>query len=271
MKKEGKRRAAPDDRGEMPFLEHLEELRWRLIRALAAILVGCVAGYIIVTRWDVIGFLAQPIRPYLPPGQRLFFTTPIEPFFITLKLAFVTGLLIATPVVVWQGWGFLRPALYEHERRVVIPVGFAGVALFLMGAAIAFYVVMPLAIRVIWGFQSRSLAPMITADAYFSFTTTVVLSFGAVFELPLILLLLVYLRVISADFLRRHRRFALILNAVLSALLTPGDLVLMTVAVMVPVQLFYELSIVLATLIERRRASESGGAVAGEEAAGSTA
>ncbi|HWO90034.1 MAG TPA: twin-arginine translocase subunit TatC [Gemmatimonadales bacterium] len=256
-----------DDRAEMPFLEHLEELRWRLIRALGAVLVGCVVGYFLATRLDVIGFMTQPIRPYLPPGQKLFFTTPIEPFFITLKLAFVMGLLIATPVVVWQGWGFLRPALYEHERRVVIPVGFIGVALFLVGAAIAFYVVMPLAIRVIWGFQSQSLAPMITADAYFSFTTTVVLSFGAVFELPLVLLMLVYLRVISADFLRRHRRIALILNAVLSAVLTPGDLVLMTVVVMVPVQLFYELSIVLATIIERRRAKESA-AAAGSQAPG---
>ncbi len=241
----------------MPFLEHLEELRWRLIRSLAAILIGCALGYVLVTQVDVIGFLAQPIRPYLPAGQKLLFTTPVEPFFITLKLAFVTGLVAASPVVLWQGWGFLRPGLYAHERRVVIPVALAGAGLFLVGAALAFYIVVPLAIRVIWGFQSQSLAPMITADAYFAFATTVVLSFGAVFELPLVLLLLVYLRIISAEFLRRHRRIAVILNAILAAILTPGDLVLMTAVVMIPVQLFYELSIVLALLIERRRAERA--------------
>lgn len=248
--------APPDDRpdrGEMPFLDHLEELRWRILKSLLALAVGFAAGWVVVSSWDVIGFLKGPIDPYLA-GGKLLFTRPIEPFVLTLKLAAVVGLLVASPVVLWQLWGFLRPALYKREERLVVPVALVGILLFLGGAALAFYVIMPLALKVLWGFAGQSLAPIITADAYFGFATAIVLSFGAVFELPLVLLILVYLRIISAAFLRRHRRLAIMVNALLSALLTPGDLVIMTLAVMVPVQLLYELSIALATLVERRQA-----------------
>jgi sec-independent protein translocase protein TatC len=241
-------------RGEMPFLDHLEELRMRIIWSLGALVLGCVAGFFLVTRFDVVGFLKQPIDPLLPHGQKLLFTSPIEPFMLTLKLAFVAGVLLASPVVVYHLWAFLRPALYSKERRVVLPVSLVGLILFTGGVAAGFYLVVPLALKVLFGFQSQSLEPFITADAYFSFTTAILLSFGAVFELPLVLLLLVYLRIISAAFLRRHRRIAIVINAVLSAILTPGDLVIMTVAVMLPVQLLYELSIVLAMILEKRRA-----------------
>lgn len=226
----------------------------RLIWSLVALVAGCAVGFLLVTRFDVIGFLKQPIGPLLPHGQKLLFTSPIEPFMITLKLAFVAGVLLASPVVLWHLWTFLRPALYEKERRVVLPVAIAGVFLFAGGVAAGFYLVVPLALKVLFGFQSQSLEPFITADAYFGFTTAVLLSFGAVFELPLVLLLLVYLRIISAAFLRRHRRVAIVINAILAAILTPGDLVIMTFAVMVPVQLLYELSIVLAMILEKRRA-----------------
>jgi sec-independent protein translocase protein TatC len=242
------------ERGEMPFLDHLEELRWRLLRVLIAVAVGVGAGYAIVTHFDVIALLKTPINPYLPAGQKLLFTSPLDPFMLTLKLALVVGLLIASPVLLWQAWGFLRPALYEKERRSIVPVAVAGVGLFLVGASAAFVFVLPLALRILMGFQSQSLQGFITATEYFGFATTIVFSFGAVFELPLVLVLLVYLRIISAAFLRRHRKTFIIVNAILSSVLTPGDIVVMTAVVMIPVQLFYELSIVLATVLERRRA-----------------
>jgi sec-independent protein translocase protein TatC len=263
----------PDDRGEMPFLDHLEELRWRIIRSLLAIVVGCLAGWILVTRYDVLGVLSRPLVPHLPAGQKLLFTTPIEPFMITLKLAFVAGLLLASPVVLWQVWGFLRPALYRQERRIVVPVALTGIGLFLGGAALAFYLVIPFALRVLFGFQDQSLTPFITADAYFSFATAIVLSFGLVLEVPLVLLLLVYLRLVSAAFLRRQRRIAIVVNTVLAAFLTPGDFVVMTVAVLAPLQLLYEVSILLATVVERRQAAAEAAerAAAGAEAAAGTA
>ena len=242
------------ERGEMPFLDHLEELRWRLLKAIIAIGTGVVAGYAAVTQLDIVGFLKTPIDPFLPAGQKLLFTSPLDPFMLTLKLALVIGMLIASPVLIWQLWAFLRPALYEKERRAIVPVALTGVALFFVGAAAAFKLVLPLALKVLLGFQSQSLQGFITATEYFSLATTIVLSFGAIFELPLVLVLLVYLRIISAAFLRRHRRTFVIVNAILSSVITPGDIVVMTAVVMVPLQLFYELSIVLATVLERRRA-----------------
>jgi sec-independent protein translocase protein TatC len=256
----------PDERerGEMPFLDHLEELRWRLVKSLIAIAVGVGIGYAVVTNYDVIAILKQPIDPYLPAGKKLLFTHPMEPFMITLKLALAVGVVVAVPVVLWQLWGFLRPALYRRERRVVLPIAFAAVGMFVAGAACAFYLVMPLAIKMIWGFQTASLAPMITAEEYFGFATAVILSFGAVFEIPLVMLALIYMRIISAAFLRRHRRMFIMINAIGSAVLTPGDLVVMTLIVMIPVQLFYELSVVMALIIERRRAAQDRAAEAAQ-------
>ena len=264
----------PDElqRGEMPFLDHLEELRWRLIKALVAIAVGVAGGYALVTNVDLIAFLKRPIDPYLPAGKKLLFTHPMEPFMLTLKLALVVGVVIAVPIVLWQVWGFLRPALYRRERRVVLPLGLAGVGMFLLGAASAFYIVLPLAIKMLWGFQTGSLAPMITAEEYFGFATAVIVSFGVVFELPLLALLLIYLRILTAAFLKRHRRTFIVVNAIASAVLTPGDLVVMTLIVMIPVQLFYELAVVMAMIMERRRArserQEAAGEAAGVPAAG---
>src|SRR4051812_16139656 len=104
----------------MPFLDHLEELRWRILRSLLAILVGTIAGWFIVERIDVIGLLMRPIAPLLP-DHRLRFTSPTEPFFITLKFAVFLGLLFASPIITYQIWAFLSPALYDREKRVIMP------------------------------------------------------------------------------------------------------------------------------------------------------
>jgi sec-independent protein translocase protein TatC len=243
-----------NERGEMPFLDHLEELRWRLIWSLLALTVGFVAGFLIVDAFDVLGLLMRPIAPHLPDGK-LYFTSPIEPFMLTLKLAFYTGLVLASPVIIWQLWKFLSPALYAKERRIVLPVSLAAVLLFLGGVLLAYLLVLPTAIRVLLGFQARSLQPIVTAKEYFGFAMQVVIAFGAIFEIPLVLLILVYLKVISARFLSRNRRFAVAGNAFLSMLLSPPDLISMTL-MMIPVQLLYEITVLLARLLERRRAKQ---------------
>jgi sec-independent protein translocase protein TatC len=248
--------APEQERGEMPFLDHLEELRWRLIKGLLALVGGIAVGYGIATHFDVIAFLKRPIDPLLPGGKQLLFTSPMEPFVIALKLSLAIGVVLALPVLLYQLWAFLRPALYKRERKIVLPVVFSGVGLFVGGAAIGFYVVLPLALPVLLGFATKSLAPMITADTYFSLTLAVVMVFGAVFEIPLLMLMLIYLRIVSSAFLRRHHRTFIMVNAVASAILTPGDLLVMTLIVMVPVQVFYELSIVTAMILERRRARQ---------------
>ncbi len=247
-----------NERGEMPFLDHLEELRWRLIWSLLAITVGFVIGFVVVEQLDVLGLLMRPIAPHLA-GGKLYFTSPIEPFMITLKLGFFLGLVLASPVIVWQLWRFLSPALYAKERKVVLPVAIAAVLLFLAGVALAYFLILPTAIRVLFGFQSQSLQPIVTAKEYFAFAAQVVIAFGAIFEIPLVLLILVVLRVISAASLGRHRRFAIAGNALLSALLAPPDLISM-VLMMVPVQLLYEITVVIARVVERRRTREEAAA-----------
>src|SRR6266576_2540469 len=185
----------PDEptRGEMPFLDHLEELRWRILYSLLAVFVTTLVGWFIVQRVDVIGLLIRPIAPLLP-GGKLRFTSPTEPFFITLKVAFAVGLLLASPIVVYQIWAFLAPALYERERRLVIPA----------------------------------------------------LSVGVV-------LILAALGLVTPQFLARNRRYAVVVSAVAAALLSPPDAVSM-VLMMIPLWLLYEVSILCAWIVTRRRA-----------------
>jgi len=244
----------PDEptRGEMPFLDHLEELRWRILYSLLAVLVTTLVGWFIVQRVDVIGLLIRPIAP-LVPGGRLKFTSPTEPFFITLKFAFVVGLLLASPVVVYQTWAFLAPALYDRERRVILPALSVGVLLFLAGAAAAYFWVLPRALQVLFSFQRGVLEPIITADNYFGFAAQIIIAFGIVTELPLVILILAALGVVTPRFLARNRRYAIVLSAVAAALLSPPDAVSM-VMMMVPLWLLYEVSIFCAWLVTRRRA-----------------
>jgi len=252
-----------NERGEMPFLDHLEEMRWRLIWSLLALTIGFVVGFVLVDELNVMGLLMRPIAPLLQ-GGKLYFTSPIEPFMITLKLAFFVGVVLASPVIIWQLWRFLSPALYERERKIVLPVSLTAVLLFLAGVAMAYLLILPMAIKVLFGFQSQSLQPIVTAKEYFGFAAQVVIAFGTIFELPLVLLILVYLKVISAAFLSRNRRFAIAGNAFLSMVLAPPDLISMTL-MMVPVQLLYEITVLVARVMERRRARAE--AAAGDEVA----
>src|SRR5437879_11654067 len=218
----------------MPFLDHLEELRWRILYSLLAVLVGTVVGWFVVEHWDVIGLLIQPIAPLLPDGK-LKFTSPTEPFLITLKFAFVVGLVLASPVVIYQAWAFLAPALYDREKRPILPALSAGVVLFLGGATVAYLWVLPRALQVLFGFQQKVLDPIITADGYFGFAAQIMIAFGLVTELPLVVIILAALGLVTSQVLAKNRRYAIALSAVAAALLTPPDPVSMLL-MMVPLR-----------------------------------
>ena len=256
---------AGEKRAEMPFLDHLEELRWRLLKSLLAIALGTGVGWFVVERFHLLDLLKRPIAPFLPDG-RLVFTSPTEPLMLTLKLAFVVGLVVAAPVIVYQVWAFLAPALYDRERQVIVPAFSAGLVLFLIGAAACYVWVLPAALRVLFGFQSADLAPFITIDRYFSFAIQLIVAFGVVAELPLVVTVLAVFGLITPRFLVRHRRYAIVIAAVVAAFLTPPDALSMTM-MLVPLLLLYEVSILCAWLVSRRRerreaatpGSESGG------------
>ncbi|MGH7545413.1 MAG: twin-arginine translocase subunit TatC [Gemmatimonadota bacterium] len=236
---------------EMPFLEHLEELRRRLIWILLALAVGAVGGVVAVTELNVLGWLQRPIEPYLVEG-RLAFTSPTEPIGITFKLGFLLGLIVASPVIAAQLWKFLSPALYASERRVIVPSLVAAMLLFLGGVALGYWVALPLGLRFLLTFQTEALLPWITAGEYLKFATRVVIAFGVIFELPIVILILSALGVVTPAMLRRYRRHAIILLAVVAAILTPADIVSMLV-MLVPLTLLYEGSLWVAVLVTRGR------------------
>lgn len=238
--------------GEMPFLDHLEELRWRIVKALAALAIGVVIGFFIVIKLELIRVLQEPIAPFMG-GHKLVYTHPGDTFSITLSTSLIVGVIVASPVLIYQLWAFLSPALYRHEKKVVIPVIIGAVALFVAGVALAYFFVLPLTLRFLMNFQVESLEPMITASGYFGFVTTLALTFGAVFELPVLILALAALGLVTPAFLSRFRRYAFVLSFVLSAIVTPGDIFLATIAMTAPLYLLYELSVLLATVVFRKR------------------
>jgi sec-independent protein translocase protein TatC len=238
--------------GEMPFLDHLEELRWRIIYSLAAVLVCVGVGFFLSVRYDVVGLLARPILPLIPE-HKLVFLHPSAGFTVILNAAMTFGFVLASPVIIYQIWAFLAPALHKHERRIGLGVLFSGVLLFLSGAALAYFVVVPLALPWLFGFAGPSLVPLITAEDYFSFIFAMVLTFGVSFELPIVILALAALGIVTPMFLSKYRRHAVVLIIIIGAFLTPGDLVWTTIALSVPLYMLYELSVFAAHLIYRRR------------------
>jgi Tat protein translocase TatC len=236
----------------MPFLDHLEELRSRILRSLAALIATFALGLWLVQRFSLVSVLKQPIAPYLTDGK-LVVLSPTEPVMIVLKLGFVVGLVLASPVLIWQVWAFVAPALYQREKRVVVPALFGGLVLFLAGAALAWVFVVPKALRVLFSFQTEAIAPFITYDAYFGFITQLVLALGISFELPLVMLLLAWVGVATPERLHRFRRFAVVLACIGGALLSPGADLLSMIMLTIPLILLYEVGFLGAVLIDRRR------------------
>src|SRR5215210_1620608 len=240
--------------GEMPFLDHLEELRSRILRSLAAVVLGCGLGLWLVQQFQLVTLLKEPIAPYLTDGK-LVVTSPTEPVMIVLKLGLLVGLVLASPVILWQTWAFLAPALYRREKRALVPSLFVGLILFLTGAALAYRFVVPQALRVLFSFQSEAIAPFITYDAYFSFVLQVTLALGLSFELPLVIIILSWLGVVGPAELNQFRRYAIVLAFIAGAVLSPGADVFSMVMMTLPLLLLYEVGFAGSLILRRRRRS----------------
>jgi sec-independent protein translocase protein TatC len=247
---------------DMPFLDHLEELRIRLLKIVVALGICVGIGFLLVIKFDFIAQLEKPILPYLQ-GRKLVFTHPGDSFSIVMQVSFGLGIALAAPVLLYQLWAFLSPALYKHEKKVVIPLLFAATMLFMMGASLAFFFVLPFALKFLMEFQTASLEPMITARDYFDFATSLGLSMGAVFELPILLVGMTALGILTPQKLRAFRRHAFVACFAAAAIITPGDLITTTVMLMVPLYTLYEVSILASSVVHRRKlrkqaADESG-------------
>jgi sec-independent protein translocase protein TatC len=238
---------------EMPFLDHLEELRWRIIWSLAALVVGVCVAFAVVIKLNLLTWLQGPMLPYLH-GRRLVYTHPGDGFSILLQTSIIVGVVLALPVILYQIWAFLAPALHRHEKRIIVPVIFGAVALFVAGAALAWYFVLPMTLHFLSALGDESFDQMITVSEYFGFVTSMVLAMGAVFELPIAVLLLSAFGLVTPRFLAKFRRHAFVGSYLAAAIITPGDLFITSLALMVPLYLLYELSIALSWLVFRKRA-----------------
>ena len=237
----------------MPFLDHLEELRSRILRSLAAVILGSAVGLWAVQHFQLVNLLKRPIAPYLTDGK-LVVLSPTEPVMIVFKLGFLLGLVLASPVILWQTWAFLAPALYAREKRALVPSLFIGLILFLAGVTLAYLFVVPQALRVLFSFQTEAIAPFITYDKYFSFVMQVTMALGISFELPLVIIILSWLGVIGPSDLSRFRRFAVVLAFIAGAVLSPGADLLSMIMMTVPLLLLYEIGFAGSVVISRRRA-----------------
>jgi len=241
-----------------PLLAHLLELRKRLIWSLVAILIGFLVSYYFAPQ--IYAFLVRPLAQATEgEHRRLIYTGLTEAFTTYIKLALWSGCLVAFPVIASQIWMFVAPGLYKNERHAFLPFLVATPAFFIMGAAMAYYFVFPLAWKFFLGFEmpggDGSLPIQLEArvSEYLSLSMTVIFAFGIAFELPVILVLLTRVGLLSSEKLSRFRRYAIVLIFIAAAVLTPPD-VISQLSLAVPMVLLYELSILGAKWVEKTRA-----------------
>jgi sec-independent protein translocase protein TatC len=246
----------PPDLSERPLLEHLAELRKRLIYSLLAILVGFAVSYAFAPQ--IYEFLVRPLAlasPNIP--RRLIYTGLTEAFITYIKLAFGTGCILAFPVIAAQIWMFVAPGLYKDERSAFLPFLVATPVFFLLGAAMAYTVVFPMAWKFFLSFEvpgavgSLPIQLEARVSEYLSLSMTVIFAFGLAFELPVALVLLARAGILSATKLSSFRRYAIVLIFVAAAILTPPDLISM-ISLALPMMLLYELSIFGAKWVEKK-------------------
>lgn len=232
------------------LIEHLVELRSRLIRAALAVLIV----FLVLFPWsrDWYALLAEPMIASLPQGGQMIATDVVGVFLVPVKVTLMLAFLIALPAVLWQVWAFIAPGLYEHEKSLAIPIMAASLLLFAAGMAFAYFVVFPSVFGFMAAIAPDGVAWMTDIDKYLSFVLTTFLAFGLTFEVPVVVIVLVYMGMVSLDKLRTWRPYVIVGAFVIGAIFTPPD-VMSQVLLAVPLWLLYELGIVLAQFIKPNR------------------
>lgn len=234
----------------MPLVEHLNELRSRLIKMILAIAVGAVVVWVFYQ--PILDFLKAPLED-ADPNARLILTDPLQGLATRMKVAGYGGIALATPVLLWQLWRFITPGLYPKERRLAVPFVASGVVLFALGASLAYWT-LPRALGFLISIGGEDIEAFYTPDKYIQLITYMMLAFGAGFEFPIILVFLQLAGVLSYQRLASWRRYAIIGIVVLVAVITPSGDPISLAVLSVPMYLFYEASILIGRIISRRRA-----------------
>jgi sec-independent protein translocase protein TatC len=232
----------------MTIVEHLEELRRRLLWAIAALGVGTVFGFLFVDR--VLDFLIHVMGV-----QRVVFFAPTEALFIRLKIAVFIGVFIGLPVILWQLWAFIAVGLTQTERSAVRFLILPSLLLFLAGASFGLFGIMPIGIRVLLSYQTATLQPLLAISPVLSFVIAFVVAFGFVFQVPIVVIFLARMGIVSPQTLAGTRRYAIVAIVVLAAVLTPGTDVVSQMLMAVPTYILYEISIWAARLVAPKPAA----------------
>ena len=236
------------DESKMSFMEHLGELRTRIVRSLLALLVGLVIALPFSQR--VMDYLAKPARE---TGHNLVFLALTEAFWVQMKIGLLVGLFIAAPAILWQVWRFISPGLHTQEKKYAAPFVIVGSLLFIGGGAFALKVVTPFAIQFLLSYERPGLQAMISIGSYIDFLLKFTVAFGAVFELPLIITILARMGVVNAKMLGRNRKYAILGAFIAAAILTPTPDMFNQALMAGPLIVLYEVGIVCARVFGKKR------------------
>ncbi|PIP36510.1 MAG: twin-arginine translocase subunit TatC [Desulfobacterales bacterium CG07_land_8_20_14_0_80_52_14] len=246
---------ALNEEDKLPFIAHLEELRKRLIICFIAIGVGFALSY--GFKEKLFDILTRPLIAVMREGDKLIYTSLPEAFFAYLKVAFLAGVMIAAPVILYEFWMFVAPGLYQKEKRLLLPIVFLSSFFFVGGALFGYFVVFPFGFQYFLSFATDIIRPLPSMKEYLSLATMMLLAFGLVFELPLLLAFMSRLGLVSVAFLKKNRKYALLLIFIVAAILTPPD-VISQIMMALPMMALYELGILGARIFERKKPEDDG-------------
>jgi sec-independent protein translocase protein TatC len=237
-----------------PFLAHLDELRKRLIVCAIAVGAGFVVSYIFSKH--LFSFLILPLTKVLPDESTLIFTSLPEMFIAYIKVALIAGIILAVPVIFYELWMFVAPALYRGEKRYVVPFVVFSTILFVVGSLFGYFVVFPYGFKFFIGFATEDIQALPSVKQYFSFAIRLLLAFGLVFEMPVAVLFLTKIGLITPESMKKYRKFSILGSFVLSAILTPPD-VATQLMMALPIITLYELSILISRGVYRKKQKDS--------------
>lgn len=236
-----------------PFTSHLDELRKRIIICIVAVAVGFLGSYFFAEQ--IFDILIKPLKAELPPDSMLIFTGLPEAFFVYLKLSLFGGILLASPVILWEIWCFVAPGLYDQEKKYVYPFVIFSTVFFAAGVSFGYFVVFPIAFKFFMGYTSELIKPLPSIKEYLNFSCKLLFAFGVVFELPLFILFLAKIGLVNEEMLRSKRKFAILGIFAVAAILTPPDVV-SQILMAFPLLVLYEISVLVAKYFGKKEEVE---------------
>jgi len=251
-KNQSEEKTKKDDQNEkvMPFLDHLEELRQRLLKCIFSILLFSFVSYFFAKQ-----IMKILLRPY-PKEEKLIFLAPTEGFITYIKISIFVGIILSLPVIFYQLWKFIAPGLYKKERRYIPLIVFFSTLFFLIGALFCYFIIIPFGLNFLLGFSADQLEPNIQIKEYLKFVTLLIMVFGIIFELPLLSYFLTKMELLTPEFMRSKRRYGIVIIFIIAAILTPPDVVTQ-LFLAGPLIILYEISIWVSKIVVLRKSRKA--------------